>query len=688
MSKAVNVISQQLPLPMVWLDVTEPAVSTRVQNLKTAFDALRDYLAANARGITRDETLARELILVLFCKVQDELRNAERPIFSANDGQSPDNIAERVRDFFEHEVKAAYPTVFESTERISLDSQSIAYVVGSLQAFHLTSAERDAIGDAFEVFIGPTLRGSEGQFFTPKNVVRLLVDCVDPQPGERVIDPACGSGGFLVEVFDYVYRHGSPRQDACRHLFGIDKDRLLARIAKTYLTLLGQTEASIYCENSLDRSSSWSEAAQERVQLGSFDVAVTNPPFGAKIPVHGERLLSQYELARIWKRSGSDAWQPTNARHPSQSPQILFIERCLQLVRDGGRIGIVLPEGVFGNPSERYIWEFIRRNAEIHAVISMPPETFQPWTHTKTSLLVLRRTKSPSTAYSLFMGIAERAGHNKNGRTINKMRNDGSYLTNERGDRVVDDDTPAIAERFRARRHSGSQTADHLGFTLAINELVDHIFIPEYYNPDVGRYLVSLANSGEYRLLSVETLVSEKRISLRRGNEIGSRFYGTGDVPFVRTTDVVNWEIKIDPVKCVSEELYEAYRKRQDIRVGDILFVNDGTFLIGRSAMVTELDLRIVIQSHLRRIRLLDETEFDRYYLFALLNTRVVRRQVEAKTFVQATISTLGSRLNEIVLPVHTNSETRRRISREIRDIIEAKKELRARATRIVEDSA
>jgi type I restriction enzyme M protein len=661
------------------------------ENLRAIFAALRNYLAGNARGITRDETLAREVINLLFCKMHDEKGGEEErregeARFVVLPGESAEETRRRIVRFFEEVVKPAYPDAISPDEHLALDAASLARVVSALQEHSLTTAERDAVGDAFEVFIGPTLRGSEGQFFTPRNVVRLLVECLDPKPGETVMDPACGSGGFLVGVLDHLCAQGIAPRDAVRQLYGIDKDLLLSRIARTHLTLLGGSGPRVFCENSLDRPENWSPQCREAVQLGAFDLVLTNPPFGAKIPVQGKELLAQYALSHRWQRGRDGRWKMTSTLHEKQPPQVLFIERCLQLAKKGGRVGIVLPEGIFGNPSDRYIWEFLFQYADVLGVISMPPETFQPSTHTKTSLLLLRKCTEIALPSSppLFMAIAERAGHDKNGKTVYEMRGDGSLVRDAGGKPIVDDDTPTIAARFRALRSGEPSEQDHLGFLLDADELTNHVLIPEYYNPEIARHLEALEASGEYELVAVEELVRQGALSIKRGNEIGSRFYGTGDVPFVRTTDIVNWEIKMDPVKAVSQEAYEQYRRRQDVREGDILFVNDGTFLIGRTAMVTDLDTRIVLQSHIRKIRVCDGGTFDAYYLFYLLNTRIVRRQIEAKTFVQATISTLGGRLKDIVLPVHADPSRREAVAAEVRHILTARRDLRKRSLELV----
>jgi len=179
-------------------------------------------------------------------------------------------------------------------------------------------------------------------------------------------------------------------------------------------------------------------------------------------------------------------------------------------------------------------------------------------------------------------------------------------------------------------------------------------------------------------------LVEQKWISVKRGHEVGSKYYGNGNIPFVRTSDIVNWEIKIDPIKCVPEEVYEKYKKRQDIRENDILLVTDGTFLIGRTAIVTSLDKKLVIQSHIRRIRCLKPDKLHPYLLLYLLNTDIVQKQIEEKTFVQATISTIGERLYEVVIPIPTDKSTVEEIISEVSEIIKMKVEARIKMEKLI----
>lgn len=428
------------------------------KNLKAVFNDIRNHLAGNITGITRDEAIAQEIINLLFCKIYDEINTAPEAqiTFRAGVHEKREEVKERIVNLF-GKVKTEYDDVFEKEDAIKLDADSIVYVVGELQKYAITKAERDAVGDAFEVFIGPALRGSEGQFFTPRNVVRMAVEMLDPEIDEYVIDPACGSGGFLIVALEYMWskldkeaeRKGwskeflavKRRELASKFIAGIDKDSFLAKVTKSYMAIIGDGRGGIFCENTLVPLSEWNPKTRQKIDLESFDVLVTNPPFGAKIPVRGERILEQYDLGFKWKYDKkTKTWEKTNKLQEKQPPQILFIERCLQLLKSGGRMGIVLPDGILGNISDGYIRKSILDKAKILAVVDMPVETFQPSTSTKTSLLFLQKKRENEKIkdYPIYMAVAEKCGHDRRGREIKE------------------DDLPSIADKYKDFRQENN----------------------------------------------------------------------------------------------------------------------------------------------------------------------------------------------------------------------------------------
>ena len=433
-------------------------------NLKAVFRDLRNHLAGMTTGITRDESLAQEIINILFCKILDELETDPDNMvtFRAGVNEPPKEIQKRIKAIFARVKDAAYGDVFETSDTIKLDPDSLTYVVGELQNYAIMEADRDAIGDAFEVFIGPALRGSEGQFFTPRNVVEMMVKIVDPKPGERIIDPACGSGGFLITALAHVWGHlreeakrkGWSERLLARREFevatdcfrGIDKDQFLAKVCKAYRALIGDGRGGVFCENTLERMATWSEVMQQKIKPAGFDVVLTNPPFGKKIVVKGEPILSQFDLGYKWKRNKeTKSLEKTATLHDDQPPQILFLERCLQLLKPGGRLGIVLPEAVFGMPTYEYVVGWLKGKAKIRGVVSMPDALFKTsgkgGTHAKVCVLFVENTKAKKDEdYDIFMADVKWCGHDSRGNpTIRKDKT---------GKGVLLDEVPAVQERW------------------------------------------------------------------------------------------------------------------------------------------------------------------------------------------------------------------------------------------------
>ena len=646
-------------------------------DLKEVFNSIRNHLAGNFTGITQDQQLVEQLIFLLFCKIRDEIETPpDHPVTIQIDNLSEIPIINRLNLLFD-KLKKQYSNILNEDDTLLIDESNLRFIISKIQHYAISEASRDAIGDAFELFILPSLRGGQGQFFTPKNISQTIAQILSPTVHDKVIDPACGAGGFLTSILSLF-----PNEDEFPEIYGIDKDDFLVKISRLHLALLNNLHSNIFCENSLELTRNWNENTQKAIVLESFDVVLTNPPFGVKIPIIDPTILQDYEIAHKWVKS-KDNWIKTQTLKNRLPPQVLFIERCLQLLKPGGRMGIVLPEGIFGNTSERYIINFLLQNFTILAVISCSPLAFMPHTHIKTSLLFIEK-KAPSDDYEIFVAIADKVGHDKNGKELYQLDEQGNPIKDDNGRFIIDDDLPTIIRNYKNFKKGIKLKYSTLGYVLRKKEIVDNILIPAYYNPVIKSHLKSFQDQG-YILISIEDLISSNQILIHRGHEIGAKHYGTGEIPFVRTSDIVNLEINIDPLKQVNREIYEQFRVKQDIQEGDILFVNDGTYLIGRSAMVTSNEKEIVIQSHLKKIRVIKKDTIDEHLLLWSLNTGIVQEQIKSKIFIQATISTLGNRLKEVVLVLPQNHEDRIRISSEFQEIIKQKVESKAKFKQLIQ---
>ena len=637
-------------------------------NLKSIFRDIRNYFAANNVGATRDETFAQQFINLLFCKIYDERFTKMDDIvrFRAGVNEAKEDVADRIRNIF-RDVKEQYKDVFYEEDVISLDDSSICYAVAQLQPFCIKDSQRDAIGDAFESFIDYTTKGSQGQFFTPRNVVKLIVSIAQLSHKDKIIDPACGTGGFLIEGLKAEWKalrdqygdewpekelFAEEQKIAIKNIRGIDKDSFLGKVAKAYMALMDDGRGGIYCENSLVDPKQWSSKAQEGVQEKTFDVVLTNPPFGKKLKIDETEVLSLYDLGRKWKKGDSGSFERTDLLVDAQPPQILFIEKCLNLLNDKGRMCFISPESIFCNPSHKYIVQYIKERAKIAAIISMPEDLFQPYTHAKTCVVYLKKGKSaPSDV--IFMGIARYCGHDS------------------RGNETSRDDVPLIQEKYDLYIRTGQIDYDHLGFTIKEGDIINNIYLPKYYNPEIIKKLDSLKATHE--IVSVKTLEDQGVVSISTGHEVTKESYGTGSIPFVRTSDIANWEIKLDPKQGLSQDIYEQFRGKQDVQENDILMVRDGTYLVGTCALITKDDREIVYQSHIYKIRVLKPDVLDPLLLLALLSCPLVKSQIFAKRFTQDIIDTLGERIHELMLPIPRSEVDRQQIITKVKRIIEYK---------------
>ena len=217
----------------------------------------------------------------------------------------------------------------------------------------------------------------------------------------------------------------------------------------------------------------------------------------------------------------------------------------------------------------------------------------------------------------------------------------------------------------------GSFTA----YKMKSGDIVNNIYLPKYYDPSIAKMLKGLETS--CTLYTVQDLIDDGAIALSTGDEIGKMAYGTGDIPFVRTSDFSNWEIKSDAKQGVSEEIYQQYSEKEDVQAGDILIVRDGTYLVGTSCLITEYDTKMLYCGGLIKIRVLKKDILDEHLLLGLLNSYIVKRQIRTKQFTRDVIDTLGQRLKEVVIPIPSSPELRSSISAEIKKIVNNRIEAR-----------
>ena len=452
-------------------------------NLLFTFKTCHNHIYVN-EGMQKQPAFF-ELLKVIFCKIEDE-RNIPKALEfyatseerSNSDGQlTVKNRIEKIFDRVKKEKKNA--KIFDPNDTIKLNPRTLSYIVSEIQKYSLLNTRIDIKGKAYEEIVGANLRGDRGEFFTPRNVMAMVVEMINPTIDEKVLDSSCGTGGFLVTAMTYAMKQlkiefeketGKLKSEwndfekkafqdkisdmAMNNYFGFDINPDLVKATKMNMVMNNDGSGNILQNNSLLQPHEWTDDFKTRLSaalqidkktlinkdsIGYFDVIVTNPPFGSKIPIKDHAILSQFDLAKIWKQDKKTGkWTITDRYQSSVSPEILFIERCYQFLKPGGRMGIVLPDALLGSPGTGYIREWLIKDTKIIASIDLHEDTFQPRNGTQTSVLILQKkteeeiSKEETTGqmadYNIYMAIVDKIGHDKRGNTLFKRDNDGNEI--------------------------------------------------------------------------------------------------------------------------------------------------------------------------------------------------------------------------------------------------------------------
>ena len=427
-----------------------------------------------------------ELLKLIFCKTLDE-QNVGKPLeFYATSGErsNPDGqltVKNRISKIFET-VKTQFPQIFEANDEINLHPRSLAWIASELQSYSLLETHVDVKGKAYEELVGSNLRGDRGEFFTPRNIMDMAVKMINLKPDEKVCDTSCGTGGFLVMAMNHVIEQlkvdveedlGKPESQwtdherntvrekikriAASNFYGFDINPDLVKATKMNMVMNNDGSGNIYRNDSLLPPHEW--APDLKIQLAValkidansiknantiefFDVIVTNPPFGSKIPVKDSHILEQFQIGYIWRNeqydtSGQTGWAISSDFQSSAPPEQLFIERCLQFLKPGGRLAIVLPDSILGNPGLGYIRQWLLEQTRIIASVDLHEDAFQPGNGTQTSVLILQKKTheeinaerhSGLRPYRIFMTMVEKVGHDRRGNTLFKRDKDGNEI--------------------------------------------------------------------------------------------------------------------------------------------------------------------------------------------------------------------------------------------------------------------
>ena len=546
------------------------AYTQRMHSFDAQMRTIHDHLYANANiRVTEDLQLEVAKVIQTLTWMSAVggvalLSENEVPLALEGDSETCRKVAKELRELFKsynNQVRR-YPRI-EAV--LKLDDKSLAYIVAALADLDMSDISRDWLGDALEVFRSTAAKRLGGQFFTDQKITQLAISLLNFNPAaDDLVDICAGTGGFLIAAAREARRQNYTEGP---NIIGIEVDSSLAHLANSTLTHLSNLEFEpVYNADSFRMPRLWPLQLRKKVVDDSHHCLATNPPFGQKITIKDVSILSRFSLGHVWSKQGG-RWEQAKRVSPTP-PDILFLEKNIQLAIPGsGRVAIVLPYQILSGPKLGYVREWLLRNTRIRAVVDLSEDAFQPWTGTKTALLVVERRETPLEVwepehYPVFMSVSTEIGHDRR----------GTPIVDATGRLVCD--LPAIAHDW-GRFQAGEVTFDSgKSFVVSAKE-----FTPEndlrinaaYYRPEHVNVIRDLdeAESDEFEVIPLGDLVEriffpgrfKRNYVGRDGN--GVRFLGGTNITQLLPTN-------------------EKYLSSQTRKLDDFL-VEEGWILVTRS---------------------------------------------------------------------------------------------------------
>lgn len=563
---------------------------------------------------------------------------------------------------------AKYPFLFEdtSTKTIKFDDETIHAIVYWLQGINLKSAAPETLSTAFQVFRSANVKQGEGQYFTPQRIIESAVKLMEIDYHDKVIDPACGTGGFLFETYSTLLKRASGEQRdeirtwAHRNLYGVDLDSINVKLARALMIGARDGSTNIVLGDSL-REQKWQDFPMLTPVLGretdgSYDVVLTNPPFGERLKIRAtDAKQAKYSIC-----------QHTSGGYPSDKYSdtelgLVFMERAYRLLAGGGRLGIVLPETYFFSSSYQWFRKWVSRHFDVLAVMNIPMEAFQGFCRAKTNFYVMRKKstkgaasmKPPSWAQpgKTWITYAPTIGINKDGKTLYRATKEGTR-TREVDDTVLSDVTALL---------EGSNSSTSCFVTTPESLVNSYLGVPQYYDrisvKEFERYVQTHLQGFTARTLG--DLEDAGIISIRNGHGSPSADLRNGDIPYVKVSDLRAGMVNFNPTNMVSLSVAERFWRGSDSGLSpwSIVTPSRASKNIGEPSMLLPGQERAVFTKETLIMNATAEALFDNFYLGWALDLDVVRKQWGRVVFMQTNREDLGNRYREILIPIPDTRE-------------------------------
>ena len=639
------------------------------KNLKAVFAELLGIVTSRDTKSTRREDQLSQMSNLLLLKLHSDNNGEWEPkeplLFQLKD--SPGETQKQINKLFKN-YKSMHPALFapDEPDDIVLDADTIQESVLKLQFLNVGKMAPTALSFAFQVFRDATLKLGDGQYYTPLRVIEAGVEMMCISHKDVIIDPACGTGGFLsaamMKVASSCANEKKVTQWAHYNLYGVDRDRTNIKLTRALMVGIGDGSTNAYHGDSL-RESKWrSNPAdiQTVFSLERYTAVLTNPPFGQNLVINAaDAKNSQLEICKHTKKGNE-----SKNYAPTTELGIAFVERAWKILKNGGRLGIVLPETYFFSKSYAWFRTWLDKHFILRGVLNIPMEAFQGFCRAKTNFYVFEKKGEGAKADRpswfkdgyVWVSDAQTIGLNKDGLDL--------YVVDDKGNRMEEIDDKAIADVYALLN---DQVTDTSGYVKSASLSGSYIGVPTFSGDKSEIELktkVQKALSG-FTTKSLGELIDEGLLTVHNGHGSPSADVRTGNIPYIKVVDLRAGRVNPNRTNMVSEAVAERFWKGKDsgLHAYQICTPSRASKNIGEPCMIMPGQERMVLTKEILVFDVTEKAQFDTFYLFWALNLEDVQKQWKKVIFMQTNREDLGDRYRYIEIPYTDNRELAEEVS-------------------------
>lgn len=644
--------------------------------LKSLFASLLDLVVSEDSKSTRPEARLNQICNLILVKLQSDLDaraiKAKSVDFQIED--TPIASQSGINRLFKR-YKSDRRDLFSDDEpdQILFDSTTIHAAVAELQRFDLVDVSPEALSLAFQVFRNANLKVGDGQYFTPARVVSAATKMMCIEPTDKVIDIACGTGGFLSQAYLTILDK-IPEADAVRwanaKLYGIDRDDINVKLARALMVGVGDGSTHVKLGDSI-RKAKWADYGHglaDSLQDDSYDVVLTNPPFGKNLKLSATD--AGYDNLTICKHSKNG--KPSDS-YCSTELGIAFVERAWRLLHKGGRLGIVLPETYFFSASYKWFRDWLDAHFALKGVLNIPMEAFQGFCRAKTNFYVFEKSEEgasdnfDSTPWFIgnytWVSNAPTIGINKDGRTLYVVSRAENRRTSDIDDKAIEDVISLI---------DGDGETDTASFypTKPLSESL--LGVPQYCDRRstiaVEKWISE--NLKGFWPVSLGELVDKGIIKSRGGHGSPSQDFRNGDIPYIKVSDLRNRQVNINSTNMVTLQTAKKFWKSSvsGINPWDVITPARASKNIGEPVMVLPGQEKAVYTKEVLILRAAESAPIDNFYIAWALMLPSVQAQWSRVVLMQTNREDLGDRWREVVVPFSDDVAATKKVSKDVKN--------------------